>query len=73
MDNSSEPLVLEASHDGRRFVIEEDKAAGFYIYVFDGECCTHDHLQDTPELAKQFAREEFGVPEDAWHEATSAA
>ena len=73
MDSSQKPVVLEASHGGRRFVIEEDKAAGFYIYAFEGDRCTHDHLQDTLEIAKQCAREEFGVPEDAWHEATSAA
>jgi len=73
MDNSQKPVVLEASHAGRRFVIEEDKAAGFYIYAFEGERCTHDYLQDTLEIAKRFARERFGVAEDAWHEVTSAA
>jgi hypothetical protein len=54
-------------------VIEQDEAAGFYIYAFDGERCTHDYLQDTLEIAKQCARKEFGVPEDAWHEATPVA
>jgi hypothetical protein len=73
MSSSQKPIVLEASHAGRRFVIEEDQPAGFYIYAFEGDHCTQDHLQDTLEIAKQCAREEFGVPEDAWHEATSAA
>jgi hypothetical protein len=73
MDNFRKPVFLEASHGGHRFVIEEDKRAGFYVYAFDGQRCTHDYLQDTLEIAKQCAREEFGVPEDAWHEATSAA
>jgi hypothetical protein len=73
MSSSQNPVVLHASHGGRRFVIEEDEAAGFYIYAFEGERCTHDHLQDTLEIAKKCALEEFGVPAEAWHEATPAA
>jgi hypothetical protein len=73
MDNAEKPVALEASHAGRRFMIQEDKAAGFYIYAFESERCTHDYLQDNLETVKRFARERFGVPEDAWHELTSAA
>jgi len=47
------------------FKIEEDVSAGFYVYAFEGEKCTHDSLQDTLALAKECAREEFGVPEPA--------
>ena len=73
MSLSGVPLVLHASHCGRTFKIEEDASAGFYVYAFEGEKCTHDYLQDTLALAKKCAREEFGVPEDTWHEATPAA
>jgi hypothetical protein len=73
MSISGGRLVLHASHGGRTFKIEEDVNAGFYVYAFEGETCTHDHLQDTLALAKKCAREEFGVPEDAWHVATPAA
>jgi hypothetical protein len=55
------------------FKIEEDANAGFYLYTFEGGKCTHDYLQDTLALAKKFARDEFGVPEDAWHGSTPAA
>jgi hypothetical protein len=55
------------------FKIEEDANTGFYVYAFEGERCTYDHLQDTLALAKECAREEFGVPEDAWHDAPPAA
>lgn len=55
--------------DGRRFVIEPDAGVGYYVYVFDGARCTHDYLQDSLRQAKEFAFEEFGVPEDAWREA----
>jgi hypothetical protein len=65
-------MILEASHRGRRFRIERNEPAGFYVYAFDDEHCTHDYLQDTLEMAKECALEEFGVPENAWHDATSA-
>ena len=58
--------TLQATHGGRRFKIEEDPTAGFYVYVFEGEKCTQDYLQDTLTLAKKFVRDKFGVPEDAW-------
>jgi hypothetical protein len=73
MNSSEESLVLHASHGGRMFKIEEDANTGFYVYAFEGERCTYDHLQDTLALAKECAREEFGVPEDAWHDAPPAA
>jgi hypothetical protein len=63
-------MTLEATHGGRRFTIEEDSTVGYYLYIFDGQRCTHDYLQDTLEAAKEFALEEFGVPEDAWGDAT---
>jgi hypothetical protein len=58
--------AIEAIHGGRRFKIEEDIDAGFYVYVFEGEKCTQDYLQDTLKLAKEFVRDKFGVPENAW-------
>ena len=70
--SSINPLVLHALHRGRTFKIEEDANNGFYVYAFEGERCTHDHLQDTLALAKKCAREEFGVPEDAWLDAPPA-
>jgi len=73
MGSSGESLVLQASHGGRTFKIEEDANAGFYLYAFEGTRCTHDYLQDTLAIAMECARERFGVPEDAWHAATPAA
>jgi hypothetical protein len=65
--------TLQAEHGGRRFRIVHDAAAGFYLYVYDGARCTHDYLQDTVDLAREFAREEFGVPVHSWsHEHTTA-
>jgi hypothetical protein len=59
---------LEAEHGARRFVIEHDSAAGFYLYVFVGGRCTHDYLQDSRASARQFAAERLGVSDDAWRE-----
>ena len=35
----------------RHYEIKQDPAAGFYLYVFDGNKCIRDHLQDTLEIA----------------------
>lgn len=65
--------ALQAFHGGRRFRIEHDELVGYYLYVYEGPQCTHDHLQDTLELAKECAREEFGVPTESWAEEPDAA
>ncbi len=49
-------------------IIEEDLAAGFYLYIYDlttGECI-RDHLQDTLTFAKEQAEEDYGLPLDGW-------
>jgi hypothetical protein len=60
-------LVYEI--DGRvRARIEEDEAAGFYLYIFDRDsgACTHDHLQNTVEVALEQAEEDFALAKDKW-------
>ncbi len=49
-----------------RFVIEEDEGIGFYLYVYEGEECTHDYHQDTFQFAVELAKEDFGVDPNAW-------
>jgi hypothetical protein len=60
----------EASYGGLRFVVEHDSSAGWYLYVYEGDFCTHDYLQDTREAAVEQATELFGVPQSAWRNAT---
>ena len=60
-------MILQVSHDGRRFRIGETNV-GIYVYVFERDQCTHDYLEDTLVLAKECARERFGVPENSWSE-----
>jgi hypothetical protein len=50
----------------RHFVIEQDEAAGFYLYVYENDRCIRDDLQDTLEVAIDVALEDFGVPKDSW-------
>ena len=50
----------------KRFVIEEEDEVGFYLYVFTGDKCANDYLQDTFDLAVEQAEEDFGVSREAW-------
>ncbi len=59
-------MKFEAKYDNKRFVIEEDPGIGFYLYVYENESCMRDYLQDTLEIAKEIAEEEFGVPKAIW-------
>lgn len=65
--------TLQAEHAGRRFRIVHDAAVGFYLCVYEGARCTHDYLQDTLDLALEFAQDELEVPIVSWsHEHTTA-
>ena len=50
----------------RRYEIKQDPCAGFYLYVFEGDKCIFDYLQDTLEIAMECAWNDFGVPKNAW-------
>jgi hypothetical protein len=66
--------TLQAEHGGRRFRIEfGGEGVGYYVYIYEGERCIHDYLQDTLDRARDFAHEEFGVPVQSWsHEHPTA-
>jgi hypothetical protein len=67
---SQKKTVLRAIYGTRRFEIASDgSAAGFYSFVYEGTRCTHDYLQDSMELAKAFAAEQFGVRPESWTDA----
>ena len=61
-------MKLVAKHNRKTFeIVEDNPDVGFYLYVYDTNCKnTHDHLQDTLEITKEFAFEEFGVPLNSW-------
>lgn len=50
----------------RRFVIEQDEAAGFYLYVYENDKCIRDYLQDTLDIALEMALGDFQVPKESW-------
>jgi hypothetical protein len=58
----AEPAALKP----RRFVIERDPLAGFFLSVFEGARCTHDYKESTLDIAMCQAEEDFGVPRNAW-------
>ena len=61
--------MLNAVFNDLRFRIEPDfPEVGVYLYVFDGEKCIYDYLQDDNKMCQEFAFDEFGVPLTAWTE-----
>lgn len=50
-----------------RFEIIQDSQVGYYLWVYGG-AETIDDLQDTFDMAKEAALEDFGVPLDSWAE-----
>jgi len=59
----------KAKIDEKDFVIEQDNPdIGWYLYVYENGKCVKDHLQDDLETTKTQAKEEYGVPENAWTE-----
>lgn len=61
-------MKLVSKHNNQTFEIVEDKPeVGFYLYVYDTNGKnTHDYLQDTLQITKEFANKIFGVPLDSW-------
>ena len=48
--------ILETEFDGKKFKIEEDYSeVGSYLYVYEGEKCIKDYLQNDIETCKQVA------------------
>ena len=55
------------------FKIDHDFNVGYYLYVCNEQNRdTHDHLQDSLEMAKEQALEDFGVPLNSWVETDEA-
>ena len=52
----------------RSYEIKHDPLVGFYLYVFQGDRCVRDHLQDTLEIAMESALVDYDVPKDVWRE-----
>lgn len=61
-------MKLISHHQNQIFEIVEDlPEVGFYMYAYDSNGKnTHDFLQDTLQMAKECALENFGVPLDSW-------
>ena len=70
-----EPLLVATYQiDGIRLAeIRCDEAAGFYLLIIDPVSgnITHDHLQDTLEIAMEQAEVEYGLAQENWQWAMS--
>jgi len=59
--------IYQSTWEGMVFRIEEDAPeVGAYLYVYENGQCVYDYLQDSIEMCKEFALEEFSVPLDSW-------
>ncbi len=48
-------------------IIEEDVGIGFYLYIYnENGHCIADYLQDSLEIAKGQAEEEYFIPQNSW-------
>ena len=52
----------------KSIVIESDSDVGWYIYVYDGQRCVQDYMQDSLESAKLFIQEKLGFSGLEWRE-----
>ena len=62
-------MTLVYESDGRILgKIEDGGAAGFYLFIFDPVSgrCTHDHIQDTLEIALEQAEEDYSLSKGNW-------
>jgi hypothetical protein len=59
-------LIAEQKISNRHFIIKHDEAVGFYLYVYESNRCVRDYLQDTLELAIDFAMNNLQVPKESW-------
>lgn len=61
--------TFKAEYKEFTFMIEEDyPEVGVYLYVYKEENCIKDMLQDSVDICKEIALEEYGVPLDFWIE-----
>lgn len=61
-------ITEKNTDDKYRFEIIKDSKAGYYLYVWEGDTCVFDDLQDTLEWSITVAHDEYGVPKDAWRQ-----
>lgn len=62
-------MTLVYENDGHILgKIEGGGSAGFYLFIFDPVSgrCTHDHLQDTLEVALEQAEEDYALSKGNW-------
>ena len=60
---------FRAQHGEYTFLLKEDfPEVGVYMYIYKSGKGFRDELQDSIDICKEIANEEYGVPLDAWEE-----
>jgi len=63
---------LVSYRDDKKFIIDEDlPKVGAYLYIYDGDNCIFDCLQDSIEICKAIALDEYNVPLESWKNSDS--
>jgi len=61
--------VWEVNKGEKLFRMQEDNPEiGVYLFVYEGQKCTIDYLQNDVDICKEFAFDEFGIKIDSWTE-----
>ena len=64
-------------YNGKKYTIEaeeftddntHEKMIWYYVYAWTNKGAEFDYLQDTLDMAKKCALDEFGIPVDSWKE-----
>ena len=50
----------------RYYEIRQDSPVDFVVFAYENGKVIYDYLQDDLDMAMRCARDEFGVPMDAW-------
>ena len=70
-------MKLEQKHNSRLFRIESDRfieqgtkntVTFFYLYIYSGDNCEQDYLENTIDACKRIAYENYAVPLNTWKE-----
>lgn len=65
--------MLKTEYNGLKFLIEEDfPEVGVYLYVYEGEKCIQDFLQNNIATCIDQAFDDYGVPKECWIKINSA-
>lgn len=65
-------MILVTTYNDLKFkIVKDSQDIGAYLYIYKNDQCIYDYLQNSIEVCKTLALEDFEVPMDKWVEVTS--